>query len=156
LTELGQLLWDAIDKAERDLLRVRDEESVSQADGTWTRRQELGHLIDSAVNNHIRFTKAGLEGRFEGPTYDQDGWVALHGWNDAPWTELVTLWLHHNRALERVVQRLPDSALAASCIIGNQEPVTLEWLVRDYVTHMQHHVEHILEGVPALEKTAAQ
>jgi hypothetical protein len=156
MTELGQLLWKAIDKAEQDLLRVGDAESQSQADGTWTRREELGHLIDSAINNHVRFVKASLEGSFTGPTYDQDGWVALHAWNDVPWTELVSLWLHHNRALERVVQRLPESALTASCLIGDNEPVALDFLVRDYVVHMQHHVEHILEGLAPLEKTAAQ
>jgi hypothetical protein len=55
----------------------------------WSRREELGHLIDSAVNIHARFVRAALEPAFEGPTYDQEGWVSVHRYREIPWTELV-------------------------------------------------------------------
>src|SRR5262245_9114940 len=60
--------------------------------GKWTRKQILGHLIDSAFNNHQRFMRAQLTGvgRFEG--YAQDSWVAIHRYHDRPWTDLVDLW----------------------------------------------------------------
>src|SRR3954471_23262291 len=65
-------------------------------EGGWSRRQELGHLIDSAANNHVRFVVAALEGRYSGPTYDADAWVDLHGYAGMDWTDLVDLWYSMN------------------------------------------------------------
>ena len=146
-SELADQLWHAIDDAERDLRRVSDEvSSESRNGGGWTRRQELGHLIDSCVNNHLRIVTAALRGHYEGPGYEQRAWVDLHAWGELPWNRLVSLWLEHNRALERVVQRIPVENFVAECRIEGHEPMTLDELVRDYMVHMRHHVNHIIQG----------
>ena len=57
---------------------------------SWSPKQELGHLIDSAANNHIRFVRAALEPEFRGPGYAQNDWVDLHGYQEMPWQSIVT------------------------------------------------------------------
>ncbi|MEO8052937.1 MAG: DinB family protein [Acidobacteriota bacterium] len=111
---------------------------------SWSRKEELGHLIDSAVNNHVRFAGASLQNEFKGPTYEQDGWVRAHGYHEMPWPALLDSWRQHNELLLRLVQRIPEERLTTSCRIGSSDPVTLRFLIEDYILHMQHHLDHIL------------
>lgn len=113
--------------------------------GKWSKKQELGHLIDSAVNNHIRFVRATLDGAYDGPGYAQDEWVALHGYQNMPWDLIIDFWLRANTLLGFVVDRIPADRLDAQCIVGGSQPVTLQFLIEDYVLHMQHHLDTILE-----------
>jgi hypothetical protein len=111
---------------------------------SWSRKEELGHLIDSAVNNHVRFAAASLQAEFSGPTYEQDGWVRAHGYHEMPWLSLLDSWRQHNELLLRLVKRIPEERLTVPCRIDSAEPVTLRFLIEDYVLHMQHHLDHIL------------
>jgi hypothetical protein len=111
--------------------------------GGWCGKEVLGHLIDSALNNHQRFVRAALEGGYVGPGYDQGGWVTLHGYADLPWHELLDHWREKNSLLVRVVERIPDHRLGAPCRVGDSEPVTLGFLIEDYLRHLGHHVEQI-------------
>jgi hypothetical protein len=110
----------------------------------WSRKQELGHLIDSATNNHVRFVRASLDPEFHGPTYDGDGWVARHGYGELPWAMLLDFWERYNRLLVELLARIPEERLATRCFVGASEPVTLGFLIEDYIAHMQHHLDHIL------------
>ncbi len=128
-------------------LRVlSDEQAAVRPAGpdSWSRKEELGHLIDSALNNHIRFVRASLEPEYTGQGYDQDGWVRAHGYHELPWTTLLEMWRQHNELLLRVVKRIPEARLATECHMGDAAPVTLGFLIDDYVLHMQHHLDHIL------------
>jgi hypothetical protein len=110
----------------------------------WSRKEELGHLIDSASNNHLRFVRASLEPEFHGPSYDQNGSVKLHGYQELAWTDLVKFWQSYNRLLAELVKRIPEDKLQTPCTIGNGPAVTLRFVIEDYVAHMQHHLDHIL------------
>jgi hypothetical protein len=77
----------------------------------WSRKEELGHLIDSATNNRVRFIVAALNRKYVGPTYDGRGWVKLGGYADMPWTDLVALWEGLNEALSRAIERIPERML---------------------------------------------
>ena len=110
----------------------------------WSDKEELGHLIDSAVNNHVRFVAASLQEQFEGPSYNQDGWVSAHGYHDMSFATITDLWEAHNTLLTAVIQRMSDDKLALKCSIGGGEPVTLGFLIEDYIIHMQHHLDHLL------------
>jgi hypothetical protein len=114
----------------------------------WSRRQELGHLIDSAVNNHIRIVRALVQGSYEGPGYEQDAWIDAHRYQDQSWTDLVDIWHAHNRILVPLVANIPTAALAAQCRVGGGAPVTLEYLIDDYVLHLRHHLDQILRRDP--------
>ena len=41
----------------------------------WSKKEILGHLIDSASNNHQRFVRAQFTARLEFPEYEQKSWV---------------------------------------------------------------------------------
>ncbi len=112
---------------------------------SWSPKQELGHLIDSAANNHIRFVRAALEPEISGNAYAQDGWVDLHGYQQRPWTSTVFFWHAYNTFLADLIARIPDENLGTPCTIGSSEPCTLRFLIEDYVLHMQHHIDHLLQ-----------
>jgi hypothetical protein len=112
--------------------------------GAWSKKQELGHLIDSAANNRVRFIKAALEGQYVGPSYDGRGWVDLGGYAAMPWADLIGLWKVLNQALATLLDHIPADRLSAQCRIGDGPAVTLEFVIDDYILHMQHHLDHIL------------
>jgi hypothetical protein len=111
--------------------------------GKWCRREILGHLIDSASNNHQRFVRALIEGGLSFPGYAQDDWVRTQGYAEEPWQELVTLWAALNRHLARVAAGIPESARSIPCGIGGGPPVALDGLVGDYLRHQEHHLAAI-------------
>jgi hypothetical protein len=111
--------------------------------GGWSRKQVLGHLIDSASNNHQRFVRASLQDSLEFPAYDQDAFVRVQAVQDAEWQTLVALWASYNRYLAHVIAHLPPSKLETPCRIGSGEPVPLRFLAEDYVRHLTHHLTQI-------------
>ena len=113
--------------------------------GKWTRKETLGHLIDSAANNHQRFVRAQFEDPFAGPGYDQRAWVTANAYAQREWRELVDVWSVLNGHLACVMAGVPPGKLQTRCVIGNGPPVTLEWLMRDYLVHMRHHLAQILD-----------
>jgi hypothetical protein len=114
--------------------------------GKWTRKEILGHLLDSAANNHQRFVRARLADSYAGPGYDQTAWVDVHAYRERPWLELVDLWVALNRHLAVVVESTPAASLQTPCIVGGGEAVTLEYVMKDYVRHMKNHLAQIEAG----------
>ena len=116
--------------------------------GGWCARQVLGHLIDSACNNHRRFVlgqSADLV-RYDG--YNQDDWVVRQRYDKVPWRDLVTLWAAYNRHLAHVMACVPDAAAAQEALAPDGAgKVSLAFLMDDYVTHLRHHVEQIRDLV---------
>jgi len=112
--------------------------------GKWVKKEILGHLIDSASNNEQRFVRAQMTERLIWPGYDQDQWVAVEKHRERPWTELVQLWEQLNRHIVHVMANVPPDRLSTKCVIGDGDPVTLEWLMSDYVRHLRHHLHQIL------------
>jgi hypothetical protein len=148
---LAQRLAHPIDHELPALRAISEDQAAAKParQGAWSPKQELGHLIDSAANNHVRFVRASLELEFHGPPYDQDAWVALHGYAELPWSMLLDFWERYNRLLAELVARIPEERLATHCYVGASAQVTLGFLIEDYIAHMQHHLDHIL-GRPKL------
>jgi len=113
-------------------------------DDSWSPKEELGHLIDSAANNHIRFVLAATEPEMRGLPYAQNAWVDLHGYQEMPWTTVVDFWYRYNSFLAELVDRIPAEKLDTKCFIGTCPNVTLGFLIEDYVLHMRHHIDHLL------------
>jgi hypothetical protein len=144
MKELSEKLLAVVEAAEPRLRAVSEEESVHPIlAGGWSRKQVIGHLIDSASNNHQRFVRAALQTSLDFPGYDQSGSVRVQEIQDADWQLLVALWAAYNRYLAYVIARLPASKLKTVCHIGSDEPVTLEFLATDYLTHLRHHLNQL-------------
>lgn len=106
------------------------------APNTWSGKEELGHLLDSAANNHQRIVRAQIEERPAMPEYDGDAWVALHGYQERDWEELVGLWGALNRQLLAAAEAVPDSGWSRTLTIADSSPLTLKFVFDDYVAHM--------------------
>jgi len=136
-----QYLCDNIPAA---LRKIHEEEfSHKPAPGKWSKKEILGHLIDSAANNHQRFVR----GQFEDTPliiYDQDKWNAASRYNDMKRSHVVAFWEAYNRHLLELIKRIPASDLSKKCRANEPEPVSLEWLIEDYVVHMEHHLKEIV------------
>jgi hypothetical protein len=129
---------------EREAARLRGMDGPSRSrrprPGTWCPKEILGHLVDSAANNHQRFVRAALAGELAFPGYAQDGWVAVQRWADEDWTVIVDLWTALNRHLAHLLAGLPADAQSAPCRIGDRPAVPLAALAEDYLRHLEHHL----------------
>jgi hypothetical protein len=144
MKELSEHLTRIVNAAEPKLRKISAPGSAEPLlAGGWSRKQILGHLIESASNNHQRFVRALLQPSLEFPEYDQDGSVRVQAVQDADWELLVSLWAAYNRYLAHVLSQVPTAKLPTPCRIGTDEAITLESLARDYVTHLLHHLAQI-------------
>ena len=109
----------------------------------WSKKEILGHLIDSAVNNHIRFIKIQLEpAPYQITPYKQNDWVKLNRYQQKQGKEIAELWAQLNKQIYYVVSQIPKEVLQTRIKLANGES-TLEWLITDYVEHMEHHLKQI-------------
>ncbi|HXJ44366.1 MAG TPA: DinB family protein [Bryobacteraceae bacterium] len=155
--DLSRLLRDTISRELPHLQALTEPGSAIHPDGpsSWSPKQELGHLIDSAANNHIRFVNATLQPEFKGAGYAQDGWVDLHGYQNKPWSTILDFWYAYNVFLADLVARIPQGELGTMCYIGSSEPATLRFVIEDYVVHMQHHIDHLLQRATVTQYPSA-
>jgi hypothetical protein len=109
----------------------------------WSKKEELGHLIDSTFNNHQRVVRAQVEDAPALPGYDGDRWVRIHAYQERDWNELVDLWVAANRQLLAAAGAATSDSWERRCTIGASEPMTLGFALEDYVRHMVHHLQHI-------------
>lgn len=109
----------------------------------WSPKEELGHLLDSAANNHQRIVRAQLQDKPAMPGYEQNAWVELHGYQHRNWKELIEVWHALNQQLLAAAEAAPEAAWARTLTVAGSEPVTLQFVFDDYVAHMVHHLRHI-------------
>lgn len=143
-SELSARLREAADKETVELWRISETDASEKTGDAWSRKEELGHLIDSASNNHQRFVRGALEAGHLGPGYAQNEWVRIHAYQTMPWESLVRLWHGYNSLLAHLVAQIPAEALEGVCTYGEYGPFTLGYIIDDYILHMRHHLDHIL------------
>jgi len=144
MKELADELRAEVRRAEESLRAMGEDAAVAgRGPGRWVAKEILGHLIDSAVNNHQRFVWGQLVSPLVLPDYDQEAWVALHRYRERPWAELVELWVALNLHLAVVMEGVPAEKLQTPCRIGDNEPGTLESCMRHYLEHLKHHLQQI-------------
>jgi hypothetical protein len=147
MIELASALRAEVARAS-ELFRDWGEDDVSRdrGPGKWVRKEILGHLIDSAANNHQRFVRAQFAAPLISPGSDQNAWVSIHRYRERPWSELVDLWAALNGQVAAVIASVPAAKLQTPCIIGDRESASLAWWMQDYLRHLKHHLEQIERG----------
>jgi len=144
-----------IDSALPRLLRISEAQSEApRAEEHWSSKQIVGHLIDSAANNHARFVLAQFKDDLVFPGYDQNKWVQAQRYESASWPQLVELWRAYNLHLLHVMSSAPKEKLnqvrtehslqtIAFKTVDPAAPATLEYLMKDYVAHLKHHLSQV-------------
>jgi hypothetical protein len=145
----------AIDEGVTIFRGVSEERTTTRtAPDAWCAREVIGHLIDSACNNHRRFIINQDADRLVVDPYQQDVWVARQRYADTPAAELVPMWVAYNRHIAHVIEAMPDEVLnRGRGPMGHfsfpysgmpaSDIVTLRHLVEDYVGHIHHHFNQI-------------
>ena len=143
---IASRLTAEIDGAQLRLRAISDEQAGEPRPANkWSRKQILGHLIDSAANNHQRFVRAQAVPELRLAGYAQDHWVASQHYGERRWTDLIELWCAYNRHLAHVIARIPESLRDTPCEIGDNPVVTLSYIALDYVGHIQYHLNQIFD-----------
>lgn len=149
-------LVDVLQRATPRLRALDDADTARRpAPGKWSPREIIGHLIDSASNNHQRFVRMREREDLVVEGYEQDVWVAAQHYQDAPWNDLVLLWTTYNRHLARVMAVTPAADrdrsrrehnlhLRAFRPVPTDRAVTLGYFMNDYVDHLEHHLVQVL------------
>jgi hypothetical protein len=144
-----------VEAAANRLEQISEPESVIPvAAGKWSPKQIIGHLIDSAANNHSRFVRAQFSDDLVFPGYEQERWVDAQGYNNEPWGQLIALWKNYNLHLAHLIARVPEAVALgprtkhnldkiAFQTVPADQPVTLDYFMRDYVVHLQSHLKQI-------------
>ena len=144
----------AVEEATPRLLALGDASREPRAPGHWSPREIIGHLVDSASNNHQRFIRAQFQDDLVFDGYQQDAWVAAGDYKNAPWEDLVSLWRTFNLQMARVMDHVPDAIRLREASRHNfdqigfrtlppGQPATLDSLMEDYVRHLEHHLRQI-------------
>jgi hypothetical protein len=148
LADFRRTVTESVDR----LLAYSDADaSAPLAPGKWSRKEIIGHLIDSAANNHARFVRAQLQDDMVFDGYDQARWVEVQHYGRRPWKELVGLWQAYNLHLASVMEAADPAAVARPRVrhnldqiamhgVSRAQPATLDYFMRDYVAHLEHHL----------------
>jgi hypothetical protein len=128
-----------------DRLRKMDNVTASQrpAPGKWSKKEILGHLVDSAANNHQRFVRLQMSPSIDLPGYDGDEWVRLQRYQERPWNEIIDLWQNYNTQLASLIRNVDPASLRHVWHMPDGKDADLEFIMRDYVLHLRHHLEQI-------------
>jgi hypothetical protein len=148
VTRAAAALWD-----------VPEHAAARRPAGKWSAKEIIGHLIDSAANNHQRFVRAQLQEDLIFTGYEQDAWVSAQHYQEEPWHDLIALWRSYNLHIARVIETMPADVRLRERRRHNLhelawQPVpadratTLDYFMRDYVGHLRHHLAQIQTLVP--------
>jgi hypothetical protein len=144
---VAQQLRQLIDSAKSVLLAIPEEKASEKAFADkWSLKEILGHLIDSAANNHQRIVRMQEVADLGAFTYTQQHWVNSQQYVSERWEDVVEFWYRYNAHLAHVIAHVDPASLNNVCDMGYAEPARLKFVIEDYVRHVQHHLDQILSG----------
>jgi hypothetical protein len=144
MEETIQKLNSILEKAPKLLLEMNEASlSLKELPDKWSKKEILGHLIDSATNNHHRIIRAQFELNPE-VVYDQNEWNKFNFYQEIESLQIIHFWIMYNRQLVEIIRRIPKSSLSKQVSVHGSL-LTLEYSIRDYVEHLEHHLRQIID-----------
>ena len=115
----------------------------------WSVKEIVGHLVDSASNNHQRFVRLQVADGLAFPDYsqDNDAWVSIQRYQEAPWDDLLALWRYFNLHLARVIRSVNQRCIDHIWVVDEDTSITLGELMIDYLRHLKDHLQQIRERI---------
>lgn len=112
--------------------------------GKWSKKEILGHLTDSAIHNLVRFTEINyVEKPYQHRPYNQIDLVNLNQYQTMDIDELTQLWFVINKQIIRIMKSVDKEALDYKIALSDGSIIDLKFLMTDYVTHLEHHINQI-------------
>ena len=156
MNDLSRKLNSVLESTETNLKTITEEQSaIKSSPEKWSSKEILGHLIDSSVNNMIRFINGQFKNDLVFSGYNQNEWVIAQNYQNAKWNFLIDLWKTNNFQIVRIIELIPNEVLKKSTTnhnydqiawkeLSKNESTSLEYLIEDYIGHMKHHLNQIL------------
>lgn len=133
-----------LDKVPDILLQISEEKMADKPSlDKWSKKEIIGHLIDSATNNHQRFVRGQFETVPE-IRYDQNKWNEYSFYQQMDSKQIISFWTVYNRQLSEIIKRIPAENLKREIKVGDNL-LTLEFLIADYVEHLEHHLKQVTD-----------
>lgn len=114
---------------------------VKLAEDKWSLKEIVGHLIDSASNNHQRFVRLQISDLLDFPPYQGEVWVNNQKHNSMNWGMLISLWYNYNLLLLNIINEI-DSSKLENVWIKEEAAIPLSELIIHYFRHLELHIEH--------------
>lgn len=144
MNETVENLKKLLEKGEAYFQNALPEEIEKKSDGKWSKKEILGHLIDSGINNLQRFTEIEFKPKpFPIRKYMQNELIIANDYQNADLGELLNFWKALNYRIEKVMARQTAESLGSEILINGTQIETLEFLLKDYVKHLEHHLSQI-------------
>lgn len=146
MKEIASKLNKVIDEYSPSLRTISDETfHFKPSPAKWSKKEILGHLVDSAQNNIRRFIVGQYDERPK-IVYNQDKWVAVSNYQQYQMTDLIELWDGLNRHICHLLRFMPDEM--SKCEVETEQVHNLRWLAEDYIRHLLHHLHQVLDLEP--------
>lgn len=120
------------------------EASVKITSIKWSKKEIMGHLVDSASNNHQRFVRLQIENNVKLPKYRQNEWVAVQHWQQKDWKDILALWQLFNEHIAFIFEHADETTLNHIVTLGETN-FTLQFIIDDYIDHLEHHLKQVFE-----------
>ncbi|MCX7876890.1 MAG: hypothetical protein N2321_12110 [Melioribacteraceae bacterium] len=154
MNEFLQEQKELIEEYFQRLNQISESDAAIKLNDKWSKKEIIGHLIDSASVNHERFIRAQFKDDLIFPGYNQDKWVEVQNYQNANWGSLIELWKNFNLMLLNSIDNIPEIILMtkrenhnlneiAWKTIDKKSPASLDYLIKDYFGHMYHHINKI-------------
>jgi hypothetical protein len=154
MQEVATHLLEIIEKFLPVLEKISDEEaSIKPLPNKWSKKELIGHLIDSACNNQQKIVRTINNPNLQMVGYMQDEWVYVQNYNKAKWGDLLSLWAFYNKHIAHVIANVNPLYLNHEVSIEGSSPFKLSFIMQDYPEHLKHHLKQILPDAIGLENT---
>ena len=143
---LASDIENTVSAAYQRLISLPDETIETRPNhGDWSVKEIVGHMIDSASNNHQRFVRLQVADGLVLPDYSQDNdtWVSIQSYQEAPWDELLALWRHFNLHLSYVIRSVNAKCIDHIWVVDEDTWVSLGELMVGYLSHLKDHLQQI-------------
>jgi hypothetical protein len=148
--ELASHIEKAVNSAYESLSGLSDEQVQRRPnESEWSIKEIIGHLVDSASNNHQRWVRLQIDDDLYFPDYQSDNerWVRIQRYNDQAWGALLALWRFFNLHLSTIVRGVDKACLRNRWVLNEGRTVTLNDLMTDYLDHLNAHLDQIQKNL---------
>lgn len=133
-------------EAPKKLKKITEKEASERLlIGKWSKKEVIGHLVDSASNNHQRFVRMQIDNNLQLPKYKQNEWVEVQHYNQRKWVDVIELWHIYNLHLLHILRSMNSFKLSNVADFHEQGTLRLQFIIDDYVDHIEHHLKQVID-----------